>query len=155
MIFYYLDASAWVKRYYCETGTNWVQRLFAFNSTIASASLGLVEVVATLSRKAKARELNRSLLTKKVQEVEEDWRRFIQIRLTDEVMNRAKDLARYQALRGADAVHLASALLLQSRFGERDDRLGFVASDRELKKSGQLSGLEVVDPTEEEKSSTR
>jgi len=23
MIFYYLDASAWVKRYYLETGTSW------------------------------------------------------------------------------------------------------------------------------------
>ena len=28
MIFYYLDASAWVKRYYQETGTRWVQKLF-------------------------------------------------------------------------------------------------------------------------------
>ena len=28
MIFYYLDASAWVKRYYQETGTAWVQNVF-------------------------------------------------------------------------------------------------------------------------------
>ena len=28
MIFYYLDASAWVKRYYRESGTDLVQGLF-------------------------------------------------------------------------------------------------------------------------------
>lgn len=54
MIFYYLDASAWVKRYYWETGTTWVQSPFARGSTVACASLGLVEVMATLARKAKA-----------------------------------------------------------------------------------------------------
>lgn len=67
MIFYYLDASAWVKRYYQETGTSWVQKLFADNVTMACASLGLVEVMATLARKAKAREIAHSLLTLKRQ----------------------------------------------------------------------------------------
>lgn len=72
MIFYYLDASAWVKRYYWETGTTWVQSLFARGSTVACASLGLVEVMATLARKAKAREIGRRVLAGKVRELEED-----------------------------------------------------------------------------------
>jgi predicted nucleic acid-binding protein len=154
VIFYYLDASAWVKRYYRETGTRWVQDLLAAGPTVACAPLGLVEVVATLARKAKAREIGRSLFTGKVRELEGDWERFIQIHLTAEVVNRAKDLARRQALRGADAVHLASALLLQSRFVEKDDRLVFVASDQELKGAAQSSGLEVVDPEERERATT-
>lgn len=62
MIFYYLDASAWVKRYYQETGTTWVQDLFAQNQTIACASLGLIEVMATLARKEKAQEIDPSIL---------------------------------------------------------------------------------------------
>lgn len=56
MIFYYLDASAWVKRYYQETGTTWVRDLFSSNHVMACASLGLIEVMATLARKCKARE---------------------------------------------------------------------------------------------------
>ena len=77
-----------------------MQSLFARGSTVACASLGLVEVMATLARKAKAREIGRRVLA----------------------VNRAKDVAREQALRGADAVHLASALMLQSRFADEDDR---------------------------------
>ena len=61
MIFYYLDASAWVKRYYHESGTTWVQSLFEHNQVLACASLGLVEVMATLARKCKAREIERPL----------------------------------------------------------------------------------------------
>lgn len=113
MIFYYLDASAWVKRYYQETGTNWVQDLFAQNRMIACATLGLIEVMATLARKRKAGGIDLPILEQKIQELEEDWEHFIQVQLTDEAVKVAKELAKELALRGADAVHLASALLLQ------------------------------------------
>jgi len=33
MIFYFLDASAWVKRYFKEKGTDFVQNLFALGIT--------------------------------------------------------------------------------------------------------------------------
>lgn len=150
MIFYYLDASAWVKRYYREPGTRCVQQLFADNVTLACASLGIVEVTATLARKAKAREISRAQLTQKGRELEEEWTRFVQIQLSVEAVNRAKEVARQQALRGADAIHLASALLLQSRFVEEEDRLVFVASDRELKDAARSAGFAVIDPEEEE-----
>ena len=73
MIFYYLDASAWVKRYYRESGTRWVQDLFAQNPVIACASLGLIEVMATLARKRKTRDIDLLSFQQKVQELEEDW----------------------------------------------------------------------------------
>ena len=76
---------------------------------------------------------------------------FIQIQLTTETINRAKDLARDMALRGADAVHLASALVLQSRLVDAEDRLIFVAADRELQEAAQASGLAIVDPEEQER----
>ena len=76
---------------------------------------------------------------------------FIQIQLTTETINRAKDLARDMALRGADAVHLASALVLQSRLVDAEDRLIFVAADRELQEAAQASGLAIIDPEEQER----
>jgi uncharacterized protein len=150
VIFYYLDASAWVKRYYEESGTRWVQDLCAQNPAIACASLGMIEVMATLARKRKARDIDLLAFQQKVQELEEYWMRFIQIQLTTETMDCAKDLARDMALRGADAVHLASALVLQRRFAATEDRLIFVAADRELKQAAQSSGLTVIDPEEQE-----
>jgi uncharacterized protein len=150
VIFYYLDASAWVKRYYRESGTRWVQDLFAQNPVIACASLGLIEVMATLARKRKARDIDLLAFQQKVQELEEDWMHFIQIQLTTETIDRAKALARDMALRGADAVHLASALVLEGRFTDVEDRLLFVAADRELKDAAQASSLAVIDPEEQE-----
>jgi uncharacterized protein len=154
VIFYYLDASAWVKRYYAELGTRWVQELFAQNPTIACASFGLIEVMAALARKRKAREIDPLAFEQKVQELEEDWGSFIQIHLTTETVDLAKDLARNMALRGADAVHLASALVLQRRFADVEDRLVFVASDRELREAAQSSSLAIIDPEEHEKQAT-
>jgi predicted nucleic acid-binding protein len=84
VIFYYLDASAWVKRYYRETGTARVQKLFTDGEVLTCASLGVVEMTTTLARKAKVREISRKQLTQKVRELDEDWSRFIQIHLSRE-----------------------------------------------------------------------
>ncbi len=54
------------------------------------------------------------------------------------------------ALRGADAVYLASAFVLRSRLAEEDDQLTLVVSDRELKAAAQSSGLATIDPEEQE-----
>ncbi|HXG36871.1 MAG TPA: type II toxin-antitoxin system VapC family toxin [Dehalococcoidia bacterium] len=151
MKLFYLDASAWVKRYYRETGTAWVQELFAQNPIVACSSLGLIEVMATLARKQKAGELDPLLFAQKAEELEEDWRQFIQIQLTAETADLARELARRLALPGADAVHLASALILARRLAVDEDQLVVITSDHELKEAAQRSGLVVIDPDEEER----
>lgn len=154
MIFYYVDASAWVKRYCQETGSSWVEDFFNHQQMIACASLGYVEVMATLSRKKKAQEMAAPAFEEKLQELDADWERFFQVKMADEVVELAADLARDLSLRGADAVHLAAALWFQRLLSAEEDRLIFVASDRELKKGAQSSSLEVVDPEEQEELAT-
>ncbi len=150
MTFYYLDASAWVKRYHQEAGTLWVRELFGKEPFLACGSIGLVEVTATLARKQKTNAFSPSELAEKLLDLTGHWENFIQIHLFPEALTLARDTAHRLALRGADAVHLASALILQQRFTEAGDRVIFVASDRELKAAAQASGLEVIDPTEQE-----
>jgi predicted nucleic acid-binding protein len=150
VIFYYLDASAWVKRYYRESGTSSVQRLFVTEQKLACASLGFVEVMATLARKRKAHDISSAAFEQKSVELESDWERFIQIQLSAEAVDLAKVMARRLGLRGADAIHLASALILQERFVDEDDRLVLVTSDRELKEAGETAGLIVLNPEEGE-----
>lgn len=152
MIFYYLDSSAWVKRYYQEAGTKWVKGLFERDEKMSCSSLGLVEVMATLSRKRKATEISESQFEQKAQELEEDWERFVQIYMTTEAVDEAKELTKRHALRGADAIHLSSALTLKKRFREKDDKLIVIASDNERKEAAKSSGLEVIDPAEKEPS---
>ena len=148
MIFYYLDSSAWVKRYYYEIGTIWIQELFANEKNIICASLGLIEVISALARKWKAGFIDFPALEKKTQNIENDWKHFIQEDLSAEVIEIAKKLSKELALRGADAIHLASALVAQRNLDE-DDQIILITSDREMKNAGQLSGLTVIDPNEQ------
>ncbi len=144
MKLYYLDASAWIKRYYQEDGTAWVQTLFSHNQIMTCATLGMIEVMATLSRKSKAQEITLSQFKQKARELEDDWKRFFQIPMTNEIVHVAKDLTKKLALRGSDAVHLSSALVLQKRFAEHGERLIMVTSDQELIGAATSSGLVTI-----------
>jgi hypothetical protein len=147
MTVYYLDASAWVKRYYAEPGSDRVRELFAQDAMMASASLGLLEVAATLARKEKAGEISRAGLDQALAALRRDWDRFAQVHLTEDVLADALVVARTGALRGADAVHLASALLLAAHLSSQEDEMAFVATDRELREAAGAAGLRVLDPT--------
>ena len=65
-------------------------------------------------------------------------------------MQKALDLADAFALRGADSVHLASALVLNGELGMSAEALTFVTSDQELKSAAKQAGLAVVDPQEQD-----
>lgn len=151
MTIYYIDASAWVKRFIQEPGTDWIQRLFAAQPLLACSSLGFIEVLATLSRKHRAGEIAAILYGDAVRNVEHDWQRLIEIRLDVETMAITADVIRQFALRGADAIHLASALLLRQRLGDESGDVVFVAADEELISAARASGFSVLNPAEEER----
>ena len=48
---YYLDSSAWVKRYFNEAGREWVNGLFEQHEVLGCSPLGLIEVGSTMARK--------------------------------------------------------------------------------------------------------
>lgn len=147
MMLYYLDASAWVKRYYREIGTDWVTRLFARHEPLSCATLGYVEVRAALSRKLQSSAGGR-LFERVGEQVREDWADFLGIALTDEIVDGAAELAERFSLRAADAVHLASAVKLGERWPAPTEDFAFVASDRALKAAAVQMGMTVLDPEE-------
>jgi len=61
-------------------------------------------------------------------------------------VRRQQELAEAMALRGADSVQLASALVLQRQLGVDDQEFTFVGSDRELNAAAVRAGLRVVNP---------
>jgi len=149
MILYYLDASAWVKRYYREPGTLWIQQLFEGDAILACATIGLVEVAATLARKGKGMRIDQADLKRKSSELSHDWRRFTQIHLTAEVLASSR-VAAESGLRGADAIHLASARVLSSRLSIENDLVVLVTADVELKLAAEIAGIAVLDPANTE-----
>lgn len=147
MIFYYLDASAWVKRYHSEVGTQWISELFLQGPAIFCSSLGWIEVSATLARKQKSGAFDRAQLEKKLYNLDYDWNIFLQLQISAEIAAMAIEVTRRYALRGADSIHLASGLFIQENFVEPTDEFTFVTSDRELIVAAEAAKLTVIDPT--------
>jgi predicted nucleic acid-binding protein len=141
--FHYLDSSAWVKHHVREPGSDWVQRFFSSGASIACSSVGVVEVLSAVSRRT---SLGPALRRRIDLAVRNEFARMEEITLTRSVLDRAMDLALIYGLRGADAIHLASAVAYSTYMSEQDD-LVFVSSDRDLLAAATQAGFPVVDPT--------
>lgn len=68
--------------------------------------------------------------------------------VTPSVVLRALDAAGAYGLRGADSLHLASALVLKEQLEPDSREFALVTSDRELEAAALKAGLVVVDPQE-------
>jgi predicted nucleic acid-binding protein len=136
MTLFYIDASAWVKRHFQEVGSGWVNRQFEQGMLMGASTLGLIEVAAACARKRTAGAI--------------DAGRFQQI----ETVERSLEVVRTCALRGADCTHLASAVILKERLAIQTSEFALVTSDQELKAAALKTGLNVVDPLEEERNTS-
>jgi hypothetical protein len=146
---YYLDSSAWVKRYFDEAGSEVVDGLFSQSETLGCSPLGLVEVGSAMARKRTAGSVSVGEFEARRASLLKDWRHFLRSEPSPSIMQRAFDLTDTCSLRGADAVHLASALALKEELDLGFDEFTFVASDAELKAAAVKVGLMVIDPQDE------
>lgn len=146
MTTYYLDSSAWLKRYVREAGSRWIGKLFDGGPRLACSTLGAIEVIATLARRQRAGDLTARAFDRAAGETEADFERFIQIDLAGDVLGIARSLPRIYALRASDTVHLASAMSLRQVAEERQEILVFVTSDAELGTAATLARFPVVAP---------
>jgi predicted nucleic acid-binding protein len=142
----YLDASAWIKHYFQESGTQWVRALLAQRPLLACATLGYLEVRATLAHRHRSGHINTRQRDRLFDQVQADYHHFIRVRLTDDVEAAAYPLPARHALRGADTVHLASALALRHHRSTQDYDITFVSSDAALNAAAVQEGFEVFDP---------
>jgi predicted nucleic acid-binding protein len=143
---YYLDSSAWVKRYFDEAGSGRVRQLFAQHEALGCSPLGLIEVGSTMARKRTAGEVKPEEFEPKRTSLLKDWRHFLRMEMTAAVVQRALDASDTYGLRGADSVHLASALILKEELELDAQEFTFVTSDEELKVAAARAGLLVIDP---------
>ena len=134
---YCCDSSALVKRYAPEQGSAWVKSLGVSGSenTLYLAQIGMVEIAAALSRKVRTQELSRddyeAALWLFLTDVQAEA--YVIAPLSDPIVEFAVDLTRRHPLRGYDAVHLATAVILNNvLLGADLAPLTFVAADDRL-----------------------
>jgi len=153
----YLDTSALIKRYQNEQGTG------ALNARLRKEAKGLrsvftsvltyAEIHAVFARRAREKLLSAGEAAVVQDEFDADWALSISpIELGTGVLAFVRDLVGGFPLRGADAIHLASALWLRdmASLGMKVDQytgpLVFVSSDQQLAKAAAKSHLEVFNP---------
>ena len=134
----YLDASALVKRYVAEAGSEEVASLLGKAQAIGTAVLSRAEVAAALAKAGRVGLVTREAALATLNAFNADWEHLVRIQFGEPLAARAATLARDHGLRGYDAVHLATALFWRETLGEA---IAMATYDRELWRGAKASGL--------------
>ena len=117
----YLDTSALVKIYADEEGTETVERAIDEAEAVATSVVAYAEARAALARKLREGVFSPEEHREAAEALEEDWETLDTPEVTHALARRAGGLAEEYALRGFDAIHLASALLVREAHSEQTD----------------------------------
>lgn len=133
----YFDTSALVKLLLREPDAGIVDSLWDGDGLAASSRLSWPEVHAAVAAAARAGRIDSAGVAAALTRFRPDWRTIRTVELTPAVAASAAELALAHRLSGADAVHLASALVL--------GRTTVMATwDRRLADAAGACGLAVV-----------
>ena len=136
----YLDTSALVKRYVVEQGSNGTIELAEGAELMGTSLVSRAEVAATVAKAVRLGWLSSDSGRKAHGTFLSHWPDFMRIPVTEALLSRADTLAWDYALRGYDAVQLASALTWQESVGMPVTLATF---DRQLWEAGQKTGMVV------------
>ena len=134
----YFDASALVKRYVTEQRSAETIELSAQAEVVATSLVSRAEVAAAFAKATRSSILPSDEARKAQRNFAADWPDYARLPVTESLAARAEALAWDHALRGYDAVQLASALMWQESLGADVIMATF---DARLWKAARLEGL--------------
>ena len=134
----YLDASALVKRYVAEAGSDEVAALVDTASVVGTSIISRAEVAAALAKASRMQVVLRHEAEAALSVFDAEWTALARLQMSEMLVARAAVVAWDHGLRGYDAVHLATALFWQDMVGERVTLATF---DHQLWRAAQTTGL--------------
>ena len=134
----YLDTSSLVKLYVEEENSGEVEDMVQSSKVTATSLVAYAEARAAFARRFRERAFSSRQYRELVSSFDEDWDNYLIVRVTKELVQLAGDLAEKHGLRGFDAIHLSSALILRK---ELSSPVGFSCYDINLFNASQLEGL--------------
>lgn len=139
----YLDTSSLIKLYVSEIGSAEVLRAVKDADVVATSVVALPEARSAFARLAREGTLSLDEFESMRRNLLRDWESFAKIRVLKRVYERAGELAEEHALRGFDALHLASFVELLDQaadeaveFSAFDGRLNTAAAAERSTRSG-------------------
>ncbi len=136
----YLDTSALLKAFIAEEGTAEVRAWMQAADVHASSGITALEIASALARLSRE-GATKAAIAKAHAGFEAAWKDFAQVEV-DEVLGQAARLVSKHPLRSLDAIHLASALRIQSSGHD----IEFACSDDRLSAAARVEGLKVLPP---------
>jgi predicted nucleic acid-binding protein len=129
-----------VKLYVREPGSDHTKTRLDAATMAATSRVAYPEARAAFARRQREGAIARGALARAVAALDRDLGRFVIVELSAKVARRAGDLAERRALRGFDAIHLASALEMEELTGQMP---GFDCFDDHLREAASAEGLAV------------
>jgi len=150
MATYFLDTSAIVKRYFPEQGHDWLVTLCdpVQEHELYISQAALVEVVATICRKAREQNITIAERDRLIEEFRQDSQDdYITWLVTTPMYTSAGDLCRSHRLRAYDALQLACALGVRndSTLNQASEPI-FVSADTGLLEFAIAEGFSIENP---------
>jgi len=139
----YLDSSALIKNYSQEPGTHRVREILSGADGCSISKISYAEICAAFGRKNRENPKDRRVHLVGFQRFQEDWKLLHIVELEDDLLPVICGLTEKYPLRGADAIHLASALWLERVLR---DEVTFVAADGRLLETARDEKLKTVNP---------
>ena len=137
----YLDTSALIKKYFQETGSDEVISRWKEANGIVTSSVAYAEALASIHRKKREVKFSRSIFERILHLFRRDWNSLIRVEVTDELNDWIDKMVSRYPLRGFDAIHLASALIVHDKLSEK---FLFACYDNKLLQAAQSAGLKTL-----------
>jgi predicted nucleic acid-binding protein len=137
----YLDTSSLIKLYVPEPESAAVKRLVDAAEVIATSRIAYAEARAALARKRRERGVSPADYRTIAQDFDHDWESYFVVDVSDGLVKLGGSLAEKHALRGFDAIHLASAMTIRKQ-GDRP--VSFSCYDARLSRAARREGLKPV-----------
>jgi hypothetical protein len=134
----YFDASALVKKYVEEEGSELVRKEL-IEGRAATSRLSEVEIASALTRRWREGGISRDDLEEALVAVQDDFGALMKVELSPAVTSLARELLLKHPLRAGDAIQLASCLFLRNR--GLDPKL--FAFDGKLNSVAETEGLKL------------
>jgi predicted nucleic acid-binding protein len=137
----YLDASALVKRYVEEKGSEEVNSWIRDAQMTATALISRAEVSVAFNRAVRLKMVDQAGYQSALEMFRSEWESLVRLPVSEITVLRADHLACNYNLRGYDAVHLACALIWQDRIGIPTI---LVTYDQQLRQAAADEGLALL-----------
>lgn len=137
----YLDTSDLVKLYVLEKNSDQILTKVKKSKVVATSIIAYAEARAAFARKFREKGMSESEYRKIIRTLDNDWENYFVLNVSEDTVKLAGDLCEKYGLRGYDALHLASALILNKGV---TGPIFFSCSDSKLNKAAQKEKMGTV-----------